>query len=128
MRRVPYKDVLSKAASLWLGTSELSSEDAALLITYIDSRAKEAWESFFWPELTLTDYRTVVTEWNADSEYDVGMRVYWPAQKTYYVALVEMFDGTNEPPVSEDGVPSAKWTAAPLTEFPIFPYLDYVGE
>ena len=60
MRRVAYKEVLRGAAETSGRIfSVLSADEAELLRGFISRRLREAWEGNYWPELMVTEQRTI---------------------------------------------------------------------
>jgi hypothetical protein len=87
MRRVTFKSVLQKASALYLGNPTPNAATTAALNVHINKRASECWESFFWPEWTVTEARTFRNVWSAVTAYTAGTEVYYRPAKKYAVAL-----------------------------------------
>lgn len=94
MRRVPYKQVLQAASVLWSGEQDPSAQDAAFLNVPIHRRAREFWESYWFPELMAgTDVRRQFrANWLAITTYGVPTATaaterYYPPARKYYQSL-----------------------------------------
>ena len=114
MRRVTYKSVLGKAGSLWTGESVPTTEDAATLNVFINQRAAEHWESFWWPELTPSEERQFRANWASGTTYGApsatsAVEVYYPKAQKYYQSLHSSNTG-NAPATGTDlAENSAHW-------------------
>lgn len=92
MRTVTYKAVEEKANVLFAGKVRPTTDDAASLNRLINSRYREFFERFMWPELLRVERRTfrpqyVGTTAYAASTATVPVEVfYWPTQ-SYYQSL-----------------------------------------
>lgn len=76
MRRVQYKEVLRGAAETSGRVfSVLSADDAELFRGFISRRLREAWEAHYWPELMVTETRTITSKtipYQATGKQDLG--------------------------------------------------------
>lgn len=87
MRTVTYKSVQEKANLLFAGKVGANTDDTAALNRYINSRYREFWERFFWPEWTVVERRLFRPQYNGASTYAISAEVfYWPTEG-YYQSL-----------------------------------------
>lgn len=100
MRRVSFKSVRAKAALLFLGNATPDAQAAAALDVHIARRAVECWESFFWPEWTVTEARTFRQPWDAVTTWAAKAEVYHRPSKSYAIALQA---NTNHEPYTLSG-------------------------
>lgn len=87
MRTVTYKSVEEKANLFFTGKARPTVQDAAALNRFINARYQEFFEQFFWPEWTPVEERKFRPTYASGSTYAAGAEVYFPATRTYYLAL-----------------------------------------
>jgi hypothetical protein len=87
MRTVTYKSVLEKAAALFSGKTAIGADEATALNVFINARAREYWERYFWPEWTLIEKRRFRPTYASASSYVAEDERFFIATKLYYVAL-----------------------------------------
>jgi hypothetical protein len=68
-------------------TRNLHPNVADALAGYIDTRVREAWEDYAWPELCPTEARVYRPAWDATVEYAYGQEVWDPESRAYYMSL-----------------------------------------
>lgn len=92
MRTVTYKAVQDKANVLFAGKVSATTDDTASLNRFINSRYREFFERFFFPELMLIERRTFRPQYSGTATYAAGTTTvpvevyYWPTQ-SYYQSL-----------------------------------------
>lgn len=88
MRLVTFQSVLERTCQL-IGTlyANLSAEDQASVLGFINHGTKQAWEFYWWPELMLSELRFYRADYAAGTTYAAGAEVYYPTTALYYVAL-----------------------------------------
>jgi hypothetical protein len=64
-----------------------TAENAAMLNRFINSRYREFFERFFFPEWTVVEKRTFRPAYDSASTYTATQEVYYPATQQYYLAL-----------------------------------------
>lgn len=87
MRRVSYKSVISKVASLFKGETTLSTEEEALANVFLNQVAGEFWEGTFWPEWTVSEERTFRARFSGSGTYVATDEVYDGRGDLYVQAL-----------------------------------------
>tara|TARA_X000001382_G_scaffold120948_1_gene102877 strand:+ start:144 stop:1214 length:1071 start_codon:yes stop_codon:yes gene_type:complete len=108
MRRIKYSDILKSAAERsQRAYDQLSTDDAAFLENFIDSRLKRIWEYTDWPDLVITEKRTYRQQYTpaAVPQAVVGDQYYDANAKRYVVALYATY---NDPSYS-DKVTNQHW-------------------
>lgn len=98
MRKIKYSELLKRSAERsQRAYDQLSTDDAAFLENFIDSRLKRIWEYTDWPDLVLTEKRTYRQEYSSTafpSGLTAGDEVYDGNSKKYVVTIK---DTTNAP-------------------------------
>lgn len=91
MRKIKYSELLKRTAERSQRSyDQLSTDDAAFLENFIDSRLKRIWEYTDWPDLVLTEKRTYRQEYSSTafpSGLTAGDEVYDGNAKRYVVAV-----------------------------------------
>lgn len=123
MRRVTYKSVLVATAGLWTGEQAPSAQDAAVMNVFINSRAREFWESFWWPEVMVAERRQFRPDWLIGTTYGApsataAVEVYYPPARKYYQSLRAGNTG-NAPAtlVGSDYVENSDWWAVSTEDY-----------
>jgi len=105
MRKIKYSELLKRSAERsQRAYDQLSTDDAAFLENFIDSRLKRIWEYTDWPDLVLTEKRTYRQEYSTTafpSGLTAGDEVYDGNSKKYVVAIK---DTTNAPSDSAETI------------------------
>lgn len=109
MDTVTFNSVRVKANTLFAGKASPTSDDSASLATFINARAREFWEAYYWPELMTVEKRTFRAQYSAANTYVAAQEVYYPSTQLYYVALRAV--PTNQPPDTGLGSPLSLNTA-----------------
>jgi hypothetical protein len=92
VRTVTYKTVQDKANLLFAGKINATADDAASLNRFINSRYREFFERFYWPEWTVVERRTFRPQYDGTTAYAASTATapvevyYWPTQ-SYYQSL-----------------------------------------
>ena len=98
MRSIKYSDLLKSACErAQRSYDQISTDDAAFLENFIDSRMKRIWEYCDWPDLVRLEKRTYRQQYSSTafpSGVAAGTEVYDGNAKRYVVALKAT---TNEP-------------------------------
>tara|TARA_R100000700_G_C3179445_1_gene156032 strand:+ start:11185 stop:12213 length:1029 start_codon:yes stop_codon:yes gene_type:complete len=85
---IRYSDLLKRVVSLSQRVyEELSADDNAAIKSYLDTRLKQIWEFYPWPDLTRVEKRYFRLLYNASTSYAAGAEVYYPTEKKYYQAI-----------------------------------------
>ena len=107
MRTVTFQSVLNWVARRMLGDeANMSQQDANAFVDHINSWTRQAWERFFWPELTPLEQRWYRLQWLVGTTYAAGAEVWDVTTGAYWRALVSNTgnqpgaDGTNWQQVS----------------------------
>jgi hypothetical protein len=80
--------VQERANTLFTAKAGATTDDQAALRLFINSRYREFYESFFWPEWMTVEKRTFRPAWDGTATYAAGAEAYyWPTQ-SYFQALV----------------------------------------
>jgi hypothetical protein len=92
LRRVTYLSVLQLASTSFSGDPNPDSDDSASLNKFIRKWAREAWEKYFWPELTPIEKRQFRDDWSSATTYGAptataAVEVYYPKTQKYYQSL-----------------------------------------
>lgn len=107
MRKIKYSELLKRTAERSQRSyDQLSTDDAAFLENFIDSRLKRIWEYTDWPDLVITEKRTYRQQHTpaAVSEAESGAQYYDANAKRYVVALR---DTSNYPSYSDKAITSS---------------------
>ena len=97
MRKIKYSELLKRTAERSQRSyDQLSTDDAAFLENFIDSRLKRIWEYTDWPDLVLTEKRSYRHQYTPlwYSTATAATELYDANAKRYVVALK---DTTNDP-------------------------------
>jgi hypothetical protein len=85
---IKYSDLVRRIVSYCQRVyEELSGDDSDAIKTYLDSRLKQIWEFYAWPDLIKTEKRYYRALYSATANYVAGNEVYYPTEKKYYQAL-----------------------------------------
>jgi len=85
---ITYSDLLRRVVSYCQRVySELSSDDSEAIKTFLDTRIKQIWEFYQWPDLTRVEKRYYKALYSSGTTYAAGAEVYYPTEKKYYQAL-----------------------------------------
>lgn len=114
MRRITYTDVLKAASVLWTGKATPDVDEAAKLNTYINRRAREAWESAWWRELMVVERRWFRSGWDTLAVYGApsetgSIEVYYPPTDWYYQSLRSA--NVAQAPADAAGTVNSAWWA-----------------
>ncbi|HEY0723466.1 MAG TPA: hypothetical protein VGD41_05730 [Pyrinomonadaceae bacterium] len=117
IRSISYYDVLQKAAEATGRIfADLSVQEAGLFKGFINTRLKEMWEAWNWPDLMMGEERKFRADWDAGTTYAAGAEVYFLPAKKYYQSL----RGTNlnhEPATGTPLVETSAWWAECATGY-----------
>lgn len=88
MQRVSFASVLREAAGLAGFTpSQLTTSPKTQLRTFINRRAREQWEHWWWSQLMHAELRYYRNAYDAATAYAEGDEVYYATTEAYYRAL-----------------------------------------
>jgi hypothetical protein len=120
MRTVQFKQVLHGAA-IRTGLEpdvNLLSNQAMALVEYLNDEVQGAWERFDWAEITYVEQRFYRYEYDAGTAYVVGNEIYYAAEDTYYICILN----------STGNVPTNTTYWEELTSFNRYIDLEQTGE
>lgn len=117
LRTVTQQSILYFVARMMgLDTSQnLLSNTSQAYLTYINKRAREAWERYDWSELMIDDQRAFEPSWNPISTYTTGQIVFSWTDLNYYQALQNVPANTNP----ANGANPAYWSTNPNLPLPL---------
>ena len=113
MQSVTFKSVLEGVSHrMGLDPDNLLSVEKASFAEFIESRVRQGWEYYPWPETMKVeqrqyrpDYSGSTTYSNAASDVD-SSQVYWPQEDKYYQALKST---SGNAPTDSSGTVNAQW-------------------
>jgi len=117
VRSISYYDVLQKAAEATGRIfTDLSVQEAGLFKGYVNTRLKEMWEAWNWPDLMLSEERKFRADWSGATTYAAGAEVYYLPAKKYYQSL-RAANTNNAPATGTPLVENSAWWAECATSY-----------
>ncbi len=97
MRTVNFRDGIVYPISHLLGIdpkADLNKDHAAAWASFVNSRVREAWTYWPWPDLTVTEERPFRPKWSATRPVQVGDEIFYLPTFSYYKAIATPPEGT----------------------------------
>ena len=119
MQSVTFKSVLGGVSHrMGLAPDNLLAVEKASFAEFIESRVRQGWEFYPWPETMKVEERQFRPDYGSGTTYPNAAyavdssQVYWPQENKYYQALKST---SGNDPTDSDGDVNAQWAELDLT-------------